>query len=537
MKVNDIYKDIIKNSRFAYFYGEFIYNENGEIFDAIIIDTNEAFAKKLGFEEDDITGKNMSQILFNSRLDWLKIINDGMKKNDPCILNYIENVNHLFEVKFNKVDDNGFYMTFVEVPRNNITKEYDDVVLPSILWYKDKNGRYVTNEKIQNDLLHRKNIQFDEILNAINDTIILLNRENIIYVNDSFERMFGVRNHELLKNPNILYDLFDNECKSKLGEYDFDKTYDIEIKVNTRNDEGKWVRYKDYHIDNKADDTEKITIISDITDKKESEMELERLRMEFFSNITHELKTPLNLIFSSLQLLELKSKQNINNERNDDKFIKIIRQNSLRLLKLVNNLIDSTKIDSEYLDLVYENGDIVYFVEQVFNSIEEYSTSKNIDIIFDTEMEEKIIAFDMDKMERIILNLLSNAIKFNKENGKIYLNINNKDEYIEICIKDTGIGIPEDKLNNVFDRFIQVNDRMTKISEGSGIGLSLTKSLVEMHGGSIDVISTLGEGTEFIVKIPNKLIDERVDEKINKSLNAEYNSFVKKFEIEFSDIY
>lgn len=537
MEFNDIYKDIIKNSRLAYFYGEVIRNEIGDIVDAVVVDTNDSFAKKLLSKEEDLINKAMSKIMFDRNLDWIKIINNGMNSSNPYNVRFIENVNHLFEVKFNKLNSNEFYMTFLEIPRNNISNKYDEVALPSILWYKCNDGTYVTNEHIKNDILNKKNIQFDEILNAINDTIILSDIDNIIYVNDAFERMFGIKDIELFQNPNILYDLFDNEHKTKFGEYDYNKNYDIEIKVKTRNEDTKWVRYKDYHIEDKIDDTEKITIISDITDKKESDIEIERLRMEFFSNITHELKTPLNLIFSSLQLLELKNKQNSNNQCSDDKYIKIIRQNSLRLLRLVNNLIDSTKIDSEYLDLVYENGDIVYFVEQVFNSIEEYSTSKDINLIFDTDTEEKVIAFDMDKMERIVLNLLSNAIKFNKENGYIYLNIKDKDEYTEISIKDTGIGIPEDKLDNVFDRFTQVNNRMTKISEGSGIGLSLTKSLVEMHGGTIEVISNLGEGTEFIIKIPNMLVDERVDERIKKNLNAEYNSFVKKFEIEFSDIY
>lgn len=278
-----------------------------------------------------------------------------------------------------------------------------------------------------------------------------------------------------------------------------------------------------------------IGIIIDLTQKKATERELEKLRLDFFSNLTHEFRTPLNLIFSSVQLID----QSIPKIEGGDiniliRYLNIIEQNGMRLLKLVNNLIDSTRIDSGCVDYNPQNQDIVSFVENICDSVVEFSKSQNIELIFDTDEEEKVVSFDSDKMERIILNLLSNAIKYNKENGRIDVAIKCNLEYIDISVKDTGVGIPNDKINDVFEKFKQVDNRLTKISEGSGIGLSIVKSLVELHGGVINVNSEIGVGTEFEVKIPNQIIlkDSAINSIKNESINID-----KKIQIEFSDIY
>ncbi|MGL5751340.1 MAG: ATP-binding protein, partial [Paraclostridium sp.] len=278
-----------------------------------------------------------------------------------------------------------------------------------------------------------------------------------------------------------------------------------------------------------------IGMVIDITQRKVTEQELEKLRLDFFSNLSHEFRTPLNLIFASVQLIE----RNIQNIKlgNIDSLIRqlnIIDQNAMRLLKLVNNLIDSTCIDSGCLDYNPQNYNIVEFVESICNSVVEFSKFQNIQLTFDTDEEEKIIAFDSDKTERILLNLLSNAIKYNKEYGKIDVDIKCEDDYINVIVKDTGVGIPSDKLDDIFEKFKQVDNRLTKISEGSGIGLSIVRSLVDLHNGSISVSSELDVGTEFKIKLPNKVIEENYNINIikNESINMD-----KKIQIEFSDIY
>ncbi|RDY27193.1 sensor histidine kinase [Romboutsia weinsteinii] len=275
-------------------------------------------------------------------------------------------------------------------------------------------------------------------------------------------------------------------------------------------------------------------LIMSKSEKKNIEEGLNKLRMDFFANISHELRTPINIILSSLQLFKLKTKELDKGDVSHlSRYIKLIEQNGFRLLKLANNLIDTTKLDSGYLEYKPQNGDIVSFVESICSSVAEFIGNKNMNIIFDTDEEEKVIAFDQDKIERIILNLISNAIKFNSKNGTIDVNIKCGD-YIKISVKDEGIGIPRNKLSSIFNRFEQIANSDRDEREGSGIGLSLVKSLAEIHGGSIEVKSTFGEGSEFIISIPDRLVD--TDEAINSD-DAFLSNQIHRMSVEFSDIY
>lgn len=265
--------------------------------------------------------------------------------------------------------------------------------------------------------------------------------------------------------------------------------------------------------------------------------EYDKIKVEFFSNISHELRTPINVIFSALQMHEFKQKGCQCENRNKDcfKYGNIMKQNCYRLLRLVNNLIDITKIDTGYFNINEINIDIISLVENITMSVADYIENKGLYLIFDTEVEEKVIACDPEKIERIILNLLSNAVKFTDRGGTIMVNIEDGIERICIRVTDNGRGIPEDKLNSIFERFVQVDRSFTRDHEGSGIGLSLVKSLVELHGGTISVKSREGNGAEFIIYIPCKLANETYEEiacseEINKRC-------IEKINIEFSDIY
>ena len=174
-------------------------------------------------------------------------------------------------------------------------------------------------------------------------------------------------------------------------------------------------------------------------------------------------------------------------------------------------------------------------VENIVMSVVNYAETKGINIIFDTDVEERIMACDIDKMERVILNILSNAIKFTEKNGQIYVNIFNKEKSIIISIKDTGTGIPEEKLDMIFERFIQVDKSISRNHEGSGIGLSLVKALVIMHKGSISVNSNIGKGSEFILEIPVHTTND--NESDMKKCEDKESGKIERINIEFSDIY
>ncbi|MCX7914588.1 MAG: ATP-binding protein, partial [Thermodesulfovibrionales bacterium] len=264
-------------------------------------------------------------------------------------------------------------------------------------------------------------------------------------------------------------------------------------------------------------------------------IEYDKLKTEFFANISHELRTPLNVIWSSIQLL-----QHIASQGTDagsiSKYLKIMNQNTLRLLRLINNLIDSTKINGGYLSLELSNENIVSVIEEIVLSSVVYAESKGINLIFDTEIEEKYIAVDIEKIERIILNLLSNAVKFTDRNGSIYVNLYDLKDRIRISVKDTGIGIPEKELERIFERFSQVDKSLSRRAEGSGIGLSLVKTFVEMHNGTIRVKSKLHEGSEFIIELP--VIQLEGSSGLIEDSSAQFytSKYMERVHLEFSDI-
>jgi signal transduction histidine kinase len=252
--------------------------------------------------------------------------------------------------------------------------------------------------------------------------------------------------------------------------------------------------------------------------------------------MSHELRTPLNIIFSTAQLFDvlINKGESLNTEKIKN-YTGSIKQNCYRLLRLVNNLIDMTKIDSGFMKLEMRNRNIVQVAEDITQSTAEYVQHMSRRIVFDTDEEEKIMAFDAEKLERILLNLISNATKFTEPGDEIYVNLHDKGEYVVISVKDTGIGIPEEKLSQLFQRFKQVDPLLSRSHEGSGIGLSIVKALVELHEGSIEVRSSYGVGTEFIITLPAKLIADTKENDVVSELTNQSN--VQNISIEFSDIY
>ncbi|MEG1311558.1 MAG: PAS domain-containing sensor histidine kinase [Romboutsia sp.] len=365
------------------------------------------------------------------------------------------------------------------------------------------------------------------------------------YCNEAFAKSNGLSKDEILGKTELELSLISNYSPFRYIEED-ENIYNTRKKIISEGvtilTDGKKVymeTVKVPFVDKNGMIGGILGISRDISHRKESEMEFEGLRMEFFANLTHEFRTPLNLIFSAIQLLNKKLERcrtctDIEcSNHGYSKYIDIINQNGFRLLKLVNNLIDSTKLGVGSLEYKPVNHDIVNYIENIFDSVIDFANQNGIEMIFDTNVEENIVAFDLDKMERIILNLISNSIKFNKHKGKIEIIINCSDEFVEIQVKDNGIGIPKDKLSDIFEKFKQANNRMTKISEGSGIGLYLVKSLVELHNGDINVESELNEYTKFIIKIPNILTKNESGIK-KDTLSSKY---VQNIKVEFSDIY
>ena len=185
-----------------------------------------------------------------------------------------------------------------------------------------------------------------------------------------------------------------------------------------------------------------------------------------------------------------------------------------------------------------ENLDIVESVENIVSSVSEFIKEKELSIVFDTDVEENVIAFDPDKLERIILNLISNAIKFTDCGGTIFVTIDTTPKDVYISVKDTGIGIDEDHQKVIFNRFAQIDASLSRNSEGTGIGLALVKSLMLLHGGDVTLKSSPGNGSDFTLRFPNTKLDfgDSYNERSEYKKKA-YKNKIERIEIEFSDIY
>jgi len=280
-----------------------------------------------------------------------------------------------------------------------------------------------------------------------------------------------------------------------------------------------------------------LILIVDVTAEIESNIVMEKIlksQEEFFANISHELKTPLTVISSTIQLLKLYYSNNSLDEKKESviKHINSMKQNCFRLSKLINNIVDSSKIEAGFFELNLSNNNIVEVVEEIVMSLINFTDSKGLNIIFDTNAEEKIIACDPEKIERIVLNLISNAIKFSDDGDEIFVDIRDKNEFVEISVKDNGIGIENKNLDMIFGRFKQVDKSLSRNTDGTGIGLSLVKSIVELHGGSIYVESEIGKGSTFTIVLPTTKVMQE-----NMLFSSKIRTKGEIIQVELSDVH
>lgn len=189
-----------------------------------------------------------------------------------------------------------------------------------------------------------------------------------------------------------------------------------------------------------------------------------------------------------------------------DKYYETMKKNCLRLVRLINNIIDVTRMDTGYYSPNYSQVEVVSTIEDLTQSVVDYIKDRKISIVFDTDVEEKVMNVDKALLERMLLNILSNSVKFSKEEGNIEITLSDKRDGIEIKVQDDGVGIPKENLANIFDKFVQVDKSLRRNTEGSGLGLAITKSIVDIHKGKINIISSEKGGCTTTVYIPDKKI-------------------------------
>lgn len=459
----------------------------------------------------------------------------------------------------------SFYYIYVALVQSSLQEpHYSLIELNNVLIEKNQNLENLV-DKLQLEHDKRKKIEYErerkkQILNGILESvvdgiIVIDDGDKIAHVNKQFIKMLNIpfeitsktNNYEIIdyiKNQVINSETFINNIKEEW------KTEEEYIKcIYLKN--GKILETSSVPFTDNNIIKGRVIIYKDITEKRKIEelqkqieirqaslektREFDELKSNFFCTVSHELKTPINIILGVVQLSTMKE-NNLNgiSQLSANKYMKMIKQNCYRLIKLSNNLIDITKIEAGYTEMNIRNHNIVSVIEDITLSVADYVKSKDISLVFDTDIEERIIECDDEQLERVMLNLLSNAIKFTNSKGKIEVNIKDKKEFVVISVKDSGIGIPKEKTDIVFDRFRQVDPTLTREKEGSGIGLSLVKSIIEKHGGNISLISEIGKGSEFIIELPVNLA--RGTDIIDKGTESKEIN-VERIKIEFSDIY
>lgn len=490
----------------------------------------------------DVSDKYLPDILYNDNLREKKIIEDNFRIifNTKDINEIQKYISHLptFAIIHNKYIKMQ-YRFIEEKTTNKIMVILTDVTKETKL------------ENQLEDVLY-KNIESYKLLIQHSADAIVVHRNGILlFANESAIKLTGYKNQTELQGRKI-----EELTPAEIHEFLSEKHNEI----NQNNNSIVTYFSKILRLDGRIIEVENkstliiydgkstiLSILHDITpdikiEKLQRDVEenikllnetreMNKLITDFLSNVSHELKTPLNVIFAAVQTLNLYNEETENNRMLRRKYFYMIKQNCYRLIKLINNLLDITRIDSGFIKPTFQNCNIVNIIEDITLSVASYVENKGMKLVFDTDIEEKETSCDPDKIERIILNIISNSIKFTGKGGEILVNIKDEDDGITVSIKDNGIGIPEEKLDSIFERFSQVDKSLSRDKEGTGIGLTLVKLLVEMHKGSIKVKSKLGEGSEFIIYLPSIQADELINEERN------YEVDIERINIEFSDIY
>ncbi|MCX7966701.1 MAG: ATP-binding protein [Syntrophorhabdaceae bacterium] len=345
------------------------------------------------------------------------------------------------------------------------------------------NDMAIKMDKLFLNLAHQKE-EFNTIISSIEEPLFVVRKDGTVKLcNESFKKIVdtietkGGHFWEYLRSPELddLIKKVRTEKRHKIAE----------IRIRDR--------YYICSFNFLAQTEEIVLILYDITKFKQ----LETIKKEFIANISHELRTPLTAIKGFLETLE--EEENIKNLY----YLEAIKRHTNRLMNIVNDLLTLSELERDGIKLELEEINLVSLTENIVRIFEPKVKEKGLDIILDIQRDIKPIMADAFKLEQMLINLIDNAVKYT-EKGKITVSVAQDDLNSVITVEDTGIGIPENAIPRIFERFYTVDKSRSKKLGGTGLGLSIVKHIVLLHNGTIDVQSVLGKGTKFIIKLPIK---------------------------------
>ncbi|MDF2590970.1 MAG: multi-sensor hybrid histidine kinase [Clostridia bacterium] len=567
------YRSLFEHMNESFFLAEMIYDETGRPLDYIHLVVNPAFEKVVGLKREAIVGKTRRDLSLSAS-SWLDIFSKVSETGEPTVFEgFSEWLKRHFIIKvfspcrgqFACVsrDITGRKMAEARINRDKekaeILYEVTDKLLKSVnpqdiieeLCEKvmkflkcDVFFNYLVEEQVMKLKLNasggitqklHKEMEWLDFGEAIcgcaaqeGCTIVVEKIQSTSDIRGNFVRSLGVRAYAvfpLMEHDEVIGTLsFGTKSKDTFNEEELALmkaiANHVSIAMNRMRTEQILLKQQQQ-------------IIKSENEKRQTLERALEMKDEFLSLVSHELRTPINVIYAAIQVTISIYSSKLPDKVNG--YIRTIKQNTLRQLRLVNNLLDITRVNSGHIKINKRNTDIVFLTKAITESVAQYASQKGVQINFIASLENKIIGIDEEKYERIILNLLSNAIKFTPKGKSITVKLLLRGDSIYVDVIDYGIGIPSDKVDLIFERFGQVDSSLSRQAEGTGIGLSLVKKFVEALGGKISVKSKVGKGSTFTVQLPSeKVLEEQYEIHNTELLDSR---LVDITNVEFSDIY
>ncbi len=340
--------------------------------------------------------------------------------------------------------------------------------------------------------------RLETVLASMTSGVIFINAKGQVdLVNPAAERFLsftgkgsmGVVHDALIKHPEL----------SAIIEQALDScgTIESEIKIERQEETALQVITSPIR-DNSGDCIGVVAVLHDITERRK----VERMRKDFVGNVSHELKTPVTSIKGFTETLLDGA---INDPETSREFVEIIDKEADRLKRIIQDLLELSKIEGKQIQLNYRPEDLNLIIKNTVHNLSGQIKSKNLKVNFNLPEKDMVASVDRDIVEQVLVNLVDNAVKYTPRGGEITVLVEEKENFVVIRVRDTGIGIPPEDIDRVFERFYRVDKTRSREQGGTGLGLSIVRHLVDIHGGTVGVNSKIGQGTEFFFTLPKNL--------------------------------
>jgi PAS domain S-box-containing protein len=526
------YRTLISKMQLALAVHEIITDKEGNPVDYLFLDVNESFEKLTGLKREEIIGKTVLEVLPNTEKAWIEKYGKVALTGEPdSFENYSQELGKYYNVLAYRNRINEFAVIFDDITVRKQMEEQrkQDEIVQQVLYEIAKASM---SSKSLEELLCVVRIELGKLLDTTNFYVAIYRPETdtlrkIIFVNEKFDmEEWGVGKSlsgQLIKSGKTILLKGDDIVRFAKAN-GIERSNDILAKCwlgVPLIDEQKAIGVvvvQNYHDANAYDEKsarlleiiahqliiviQRTKMIQDLITAKEKAEESDRLQSAFLANMSHEIRTPMNGILGFLSLLNEPDLE----EKNKKEYIEIVNKSGQRLLDTINNIIEISKIEAGESKVIYTEVNITEVMQFHYDFFKLQANAKGLKLHISEQITDKpaLVLTDRSKLDSILTNLIKNAIKFTKK-GSIELGNYIENDLLVFYIKDTGPGISTDRINAIFERFVQADQDINRPYEGSGLGLSITKAYVNALGGKIHVQSEVGKGSTFIFSIPYKI--------------------------------